>query len=1130
MDTGAPRHGSFRALGIERYLVTKQATAKKTRDLTGYSISYRVPDSFFPLEETVAPLPATDSSTSPTQRWSNHFQGPRARTQLRAWSRVEFPSQSARNFSGTIMKRVGFPIPHDMNAPTIPLPVAQNPIELPVIAADGMPTRRVVRRLDSYKPSEEEWHVKGRPLTRLDMAGLQMQAQADVAHCLRGCPTGTTLAEARQRRAGHYVQIVPLKRRIGTVSSAGNRLRTYMEVLKLSAATSNFRVPSRRFSVLPRPQAASPALSPIALFTPDQEPVTPAAVMEPPRCVSNAKSPTKRSPRHKSPPIKNEGPRISEPAVKLLPATTPKIEPSPIKPASPPPATPLRETRRLRSSGVTPSTFPKSAPFGTAFAGMQRHSALRLGGAASLCFSPARLLTTPCPSHLSNEPSMSQTSPAKRSSSVMETPSRPVATEPMTPRIFTDISMMTNDVPSPVAFVSRLFPDSPVKQPIGLPSSTPQKPADFDFGTTSPAFNSVTWLNNVEAVQRPVASLKKGSRRQSEPLIRGCLRAQGRRQTLSPQKLVFKAGQLFTQSKGQSLNRRQTLSSLKLMPQAETRLTGSDGLFSPVKKDVQPIATASGVKFSGSPRVQKSQKPRRSLDMKTSPATRQPASEVVNIDMRQNPDIFGTKAVTLSVSPVLAAALPSIIESGPEMDGPLEPAELQQLSPSVEIGSRRDAEKSTSARAPVEVEETAVRDGSLSPVVDSPMGGLGIFAPLPVTDSPQISIEEHDEVTDTEPNVITQSPSPVTSVAASTSPKEQKLSPSPTLNLSFTPVNSRSPNAAEANAQLEESIPESPPTVTEIIETVTAQSHDYDSPGRDYMREFIRRSRPKRPSTTEAGSPVGLAANKRQPLGPKSPNTESPSKNKRKLEKEHDQHESPLKRTPNASPRKIRRYGKNFTHKVPIPDEDEGQQTETLDLPVATASEGHAGGEEDNAGVDSTSRRSSRLRNQTRLPSAKSAIPTPIKIGRGSTPTLNSAVRSVQQDLTNQTRTNTRKNRGNAEYPAQFLAKQSEEAQAEPELVERESSSEKEGRKCVNWSNPLAMYQEDLHRKEKDASKKAKTSKSKTVQMSGIAKPATRAKTTADKERTARLAEHFGMVSNGTPAKPQRSTRSRMRI
>ncbi|OAQ98695.1 hypothetical protein LLEC1_02575 [Akanthomyces lecanii] len=1089
MDTNAPRNDALGAAGIDRYACT--SCPRKDARSNDFRLSYSVPHAFFPLQDATAFSTAADSSQSSTQQWSSHFQGPRKQTQLRAWSRVEFPAQLIRNFSGTVMKRIGFPVPR----------------------ATAAPTKSIT--------------VEGRPLSSLEMTGLKMQARADVADNLSAYPTSLTRAQLRQRRAGHYVQTIPLKRRAGMVHAAGNTLRTYTETLQLAQIKPRLRVPTRRFSVLPRPQATSPTLSPIALFTPGREPVTPAAVMEPPRCMSDAKSPTKRSPRHRSPPIKTNGPRISEPAIKLLPASTPKIEPSPTKPASPPPATPLAEIRNLRNGIATPSTFPKAAPFGTAFAGMQRPSAMR-PGATPWNLSPAKLAATPCPTYRRIE-LPNELSPAKRRLSAIHTPSRAVVGEPATPRIFNNISFITADVPSPIASISALFPPSPAKQSVALPSGTPQKPTSFDFGTASPDFNSVTWLNNAEATPRSVASLKKSkSRRLSEPLIRGCLKMQNRRQRISPHKLVFQADKTFSPRERRLQNRRLTFSPLKFVLQADQTINDAEGLFSPVKKSTEALAAPIETKLSVSPVTRRPQKLRRSLNGRRSIGSRQAANEVMNIDMRQNPDIFGSKSTSLSVSPILGAALPSIAEMGSKAEDTEEVSTQQLFFPSVEIESRIDAEQTAHGQTPAEPEQAAAQEVSFSPTLDSSIGGVGIFDGLPSLDLPLASVEEHNADAEAEPRVITQSPSPVISARASSSSSEQKLSSSPTLNLSFTPVNSRSPSAVDASVQQPESVPESPPTVTtEVVETVTAQSHDYDSPGRDYMREFIRRSRPKRPSTTETGSPVGSTV-KRQPLGPKSPNMESPSKNKRKLEKEHDQRESPLKRSPTASPKKIRRYGKTSTKKdAEVTHDDE--QTETLDVKMADFAENADEDKRDDE-VDSTSRRSSRLRNQTGLPTAKSAIPTSIKMRRNGGPPLNSAVRIAQQELTYQTRANTQKNKADAEYPAQFLAKQQERAHIEQEAVEREASSEKEGRKCVNWSNPLAMYQEEIQKKEQEKTKRAKSSKSKTAQMSGIAKPVTRAKSTADKERTARLAEHFGMVSNGTPAKPQRSTRSRMRI
>lgn len=45
------------------------------------------------------------------------------------------------------------------------------------MSEDGLPVRRVQRRLESYEPSVEEYNVKGKPLSKLEITGLQMRAK-----------------------------------------------------------------------------------------------------------------------------------------------------------------------------------------------------------------------------------------------------------------------------------------------------------------------------------------------------------------------------------------------------------------------------------------------------------------------------------------------------------------------------------------------------------------------------------------------------------------------------------------------------------------------------------------------------------------------------------------------------------------------------------------------------------------------------------------------------------------------------------------------------------------------------------------------------------------------------------------
>jgi hypothetical protein len=167
------------------------------------------------------------------------------------------------------------------------------------------------------------------------------------------------------------------------------------------------------------------------------------------------------------------------------------------------------------------------------------------------------------------------------------------------------------------------------------------------------------------------------------------------------------------------------------------------------------------------------------------------------------------------------------------------------------------------------------------------------------------------------------------------------------------------------------------------------------------MREFIRRSKPKRPLTTDAGSPVAPAT-KRQPLAPKSPNTESPLKAKRKFENEKERQESPLKMaSTKPEAKKMRRYGMGLKKRNIIRDkkEDDSDRIDVESPADVLAAVDEL--DEVTEGNSAASRRSSRIRKQAvTAPLSKSAIPTPIKIGRSTGTTLNSAVRSEQQDQT----------------------------------------------------------------------------------------------------------------------------------
>ncbi|UPK98745.1 hypothetical protein LCI18_009680 [Fusarium solani-melongenae] len=336
----------------------------------------------------------------------------------------------------------------------------------------------------------------------------------------------------------------------------------------------------------------------------------------------------------------------------------------------------------------------------------------------------------------------------------------------------------------------------------------------------------------------------------------------------------------------------------------------------------------------------------------------------------------------------------------------------------------------------------------------------------------------------------------------------------------------------DAAPQLKTTPDTTPAHEAALTQTADTRRHDYDSPGREYMREFIKRSRQSIATTTETGSPMAPIA-KRQPLEARSPNRGSPQKNKRKHDDDSGEVQSPAKKVkpskeePKQTTPKRARRTKTTRQKTDLAiemtdlpadaEEATAEVTETVEKQMELAeAEGPV------------TRRSTRLRSREQTSGApKSSIPTPIKLnrsgaGRNGGTVLNSSVRSEQQDLTHQTRLNTKRNKGSAEYPAQVLAKHAEtksEDDSDASLASGESSACK-GKKSVGWREPLESVQEEKPKKVGRPTK-AKVTQGKT----GVAKP----KSTAQKKRAVKAAEDLGMAGNGTPVKPQRVTRARTR-
>ncbi|KAM0553949.1 hypothetical protein ACHAPJ_007021 [Fusarium lateritium] len=362
-----------------------------------------------------------------------------------------------------------------------------------------------------------------------------------------------------------------------------------------------------------------------------------------------------------------------------------------------------------------------------------------------------------------------------------------------------------------------------------------------------------------------------------------------------------------------------------------------------------------------------------------------------------------------------------------------------------------------------------------------------------------------------------------------------------------TTTSTRIIDSPEDQASLNNNTP--PAQEAQAAPAADARRQEYDSPGREYMREFIKRSR--QTTTTETGSPIAPPT-KRQPLGARSPNRGSPLKNKRKHEDDSDDVQSPAKKAKadketkteiqqQSTPKKGRRT-KTSRQKTELEIDmndlppTTASSTETTTAPTIDTTDKQVD-ELDSAGP--ITRRSTRLRGQDNESGApKSSIPTPIKLTRagagrnGGAVLTSSDSRTKEKELSNKTRANTRKNKGDAEYPAEVLAKfaaapvedDSDGSQGS------EGSANSQGRR-VGWKTPLASIQDEEEEEEKkEKPKKGRAPKGKATQgQTGIAKPKSTTKSTPKAKRTTKVAESLGMVANGTPAKSQRVTRSRAR-
>ncbi|KAF4122030.1 hypothetical protein GMORB2_7623 [Geosmithia morbida] len=478
-----------------------------------------------------------------------------------------------------------------------------------------------------------------------------------------------------------------------------------------------------------------------------------------------------------------------------------------------------------------------------------------------------------------------------------------------------------------------------------------------------------------------------------------------------------------------------------------------------------------------------------------------------------------------------------------------------------------------------------ISDMSFNPSFQTPTFGSLDFSPskLDSNNTPSRAPPSAQRQADVETT-----PEPAVEAPSNDAQEEVVLDRSPK---SFTPVNKPTspPQQNGVPAKVDEDKPGN--EAAQQPSSKPPAPYDDDSPGRDFMYDFIRRSKPKRPTmadaaAAEAGSllPPVPGSVARTPLGIKSPNASSPSphKEKRKLD-QHESSSSPLK--PSKKPRRqVTKSCLKKTEVAPVPAEKKAaprsksvrekktavEETETAAAaavkPSSSDNTGKHDVQEDGEGAP---RRSTRLRAQPTEPT-KSCIPTAIKLGRptssagrggvnGAT-ALNSAVRSEQADLTRQTSYNTRRNKGRAESVQQVLARYSDESQpqSQPQSESEEPRAPSKTGKNVSWMDPVSAHQK-TPKKSRCAKASASTpAKKASATVAGkrtptptptakktIPAPASKINGAAKDQKpqgvtrssaapqqksshtVSQAAKNLGMAGNGTPAK--RMTRAQTR-
>ncbi|KAF4947300.1 hypothetical protein FGADI_10509 [Fusarium gaditjirri] len=1025
-----------------------------------------------------------------------------------------------------------------------------------------------------------------------------------------------------------------------------------------TALQNSRRDPRKRLAALGEPE--------LSVIMDEDEPESPTIVREP-VLFPGSRSPSKRLARLlTSKAIKKGVLRLSGGFTKLLPGSPSKSPGSPSK-SSPPKSKRASSPLAPRSSPIYGSAAVKDNMSTESVADSPTRPG-RTFRVPSECdsssFEDTGLPETP---HKSSSPVMNYSRP------IAPTPSqwnRPEPSTPATPAAqsapFNPVTPQQTDSPIGLAALLPAILPPPTPQSQGCKLEAPS--VSLEFGNPSPFGSNNSWLF-VAPLATESNRIKTGNqarRRRSEPLLRKFLDTRARRLSASPQKVQFQQEAIF--------NDDISIASLfDITIESPTKVAAIDaadetsGLDSTISPSNEPAADSAAehtlpldtimeesVATTETDPIEAAKEPTEGesnlgyasvltenlwlRDLHSSPAAtlsdrrdEQPGTEqppttvaespvtqaltsegVVNIDVRENPDIFGAH-LSSPPAPTSIQNLSRMADDAcnghakvvvTEENGRLFvrfklsaryahmfPAsqgfnDTLSLSPSVDISTPRPRPVDSTVQTP---DVNSFGDfASPSPSVIQTPEPQSTESLLKTPDISGVGVIDRSSPGEFDTPELPQNDNTLVFGEPATIDRTSSIRHAPRRQSEMTPLKCATRNAMgiskgpatpqfatpAADQDCTLTIPWDDETPAQQVDTPAAPpiqeveaapaanngSQDLDSPNRDYLRAFINQNRRTTASaiatltaaatangssttsatntttttltpaaeitpaatTTEAGSPIAPVT-KRQPLGARSPNRGSPMKAKRKHDGHVDTDKSPAKKVKTGeeeteaagSIRKVSRKTKAKRQKAELAIDMTDLPSASSPATTTTTSDIPNSKQVDELATNaSTTRRSSRLRSQEHTSGApKSSLPTPIKLGRaGAGRSLPKKARSEEDELARKTRANTKRNMGKAEFPAEVLVRIADEAEKNSDQVE-ESEKPASGRR-VGWNQPLEKVQGEEPKKGRPKSKA-------TQGQTGISKPKAK--------RATKVAADLGMVANGTPAKPQRVTRSSAR-